>query len=151
MVDQAAVTRAVAAVEDPEYPGITIAELGILDGVHVDGHAVAIDLVPTRLGCPALEMIGRDVVAAAEAVPGVRGASIRWCLDRAWTVGRVSASARRALARTFTVTVRQRDGGLRCPVCGGSDVHDVSDVGPAPCRSIARCCSCRNPVEVLRT
>lgn len=144
------VRRAVAAVEDPEYPGITIDDLGILEDVRVDDGRVEVDLLPTRLGCPALELIGRDVAAAAGAVPGVDETSVRWLYEPAWTPARVSAGARERLAASFTVTVRARDGALRCPVCGGADVEDLSEVGPAPCRSIARCRGCRNPVEVLR-
>lgn len=144
------VRRAVAAVEDPEYPGITIDDLGILEDVRVEAGRVEVDLIPTRLGCPALDLIGRDVVVAARAVPGVHDASVRWVHEPAWTPARVSATTRRRLAASFTVAVRGADGGLRCPVCGESDVEDLSEVGPAPCRSIARCRSCRNPVEVLR-
>lgn len=144
------VRRAVGAVEDPEYPGITIDELGILEDVRVRGASVEVDLLPTRMGCPALDMIGRDVVTAARTVPGVLDATVRWRMEPAWSPDRVSASARARLAGTFTVTIRARDGGVRCPVCGGADVEDVSEVGPAPCRSIARCRTCRNPVEVLR-
>jgi ring-1,2-phenylacetyl-CoA epoxidase subunit PaaD len=152
-VDAGAVVRAVAAVEDPEYPGVTIDELGILEAVRVDAStaSVEVDLVPTRLGCPALDMIGRDVAAAARGVPGVGTAVVRWVHDPPWTPARVAPSARERLAATFTVTIRRPDGRVRCPVCGGTDVVDVSEVGPAPCRSIARCPSCRNPVEVLRT
>lgn len=152
-VDPAAVTRAVSAVEDPGYRGFTIAELGILESISVDPatSSVQIDLLPTRMGCPALEMIGRDVVAAVCAVDGVRGASVRWQLDPPWTPARVTAAARARLAGEHAVAIRGRDGTVRCPVCGGGEVVDVSEVGPAPCRSIARCDTCRNPVEVLRT
>lgn len=151
-VDAAAVTRAVSAVEDPEYEGFTIEDLGILDAVRVDATtaSVEVDLLPTRMGCPALDMIGRDVVSAARAVAGVRDASVRWLFDPPWTPERVTSTARARLAGELAVTVRRRDGGVRCPVCGSAEVVDVSEVGPAPCRSIARCTACRNPVEVLR-
>ena len=154
MIDRAALRRAVAAVEDPEYPGITIGDLGILHDVRVDtaGSTVEVDLLPTRLGCPALDMIRRDVEHAARAVPGVDQVSVRFCHEPAWTPERVSAGARAALARELTVAVRGRDGGVTCPVCGGADgsVEVLSEVGAAPCRSVAVCRACRNPVEVLR-
>lgn len=151
-VDPAAITRAAAAVEDPGYQGFTIADLGILEAVRVDTttSSVEVDLLPTRMGCPALEMIGRDVVAAVRAVEGVRDATVRWRLDPPWTPARVTSAARARLAGEHAVTIRRRDGSVRCPVCGSADVVDVSEVGPTPCRSIARCDACRNPVEVLR-
>ncbi len=152
-IDADAVTRVAAAVEDPGYQGFTIAELGILGGVEVDHAAATVEiaLLPTRMGCAALEMIGRDVVAAVRSVAGVRGAAVRWQLDPPWTPARVSPSARARLAGEHAVTIRSAGGGVRCPVCGSDDVVDVSEVGPTPCRSVARCDACRNPIEVLRT
>lgn len=52
------VSRALAQVHDPEYPGVSIVDLGLLEGVRVDdaGHA-EVDLIPTFSGCPALHMI----------------------------------------------------------------------------------------------
>ena len=66
---EAAVVEAVSSVCDPEYPEITIAELGILERVSAsdDGSMVRIELVPTMLGCPALDLIARDVRTAAQA------------------------------------------------------------------------------------
>jgi ring-1,2-phenylacetyl-CoA epoxidase subunit PaaD len=145
------VRAAVAAVEDPEYPGITIDDLGILADVRVvtESGSVEVDLLPTRLGCPALDVIRRDVENATRGVDGVRHTAVRFRHRPAWTPERVSIATRRRLAREMTITIRS-PAGLTCPVCGGTDVEDVSEVGPAPCRSVARCRACRNPVEVLR-
>lgn len=151
-LDVAAVTRVASSVEDPGYRGFTIAELGIFGGVRVDAttSTVEVDLLPTRMGCPALEMIERDVVRAVSAVDGVRAAAVRWQLDPPWTPARVTNDARARLAGEHGVTIRRPDGTVACPVCGSAAVVEVSEAGPTPCRSIARCDACRNPVEVLR-
>jgi len=150
--DRGAVERAVAAVEDPEYPGVTIADLGILEDVRVDraGAGVEVDLLPTRIGCPALEMIRADVEAAARSVPGVQTVTVRFRHDPPWTPDRITAKARGMLARELTIAVPVRGAVLRCPVCGSGDVEPVTEVGSAPCRSVARCRACRNPLEVVR-
>ena len=142
---------ALASVDDPEYAGISIASLGMIESVVVDqrGRAV-IELVPTYAGCPALELIARDVIAAARIVVGVNEVQLRWRRDLSWTPERLRADARAALAREFTVVLRRKDGTVRCPVCGSDGVVDQSEVGPTRCRSVAWCPSCRNPVEVLR-
>jgi len=102
-LDRAAVTRAVAGVTDPEYPGITIDGLGILAGVHVAGASVGVDLLPTRLGCPALDLIRRDVERAARSVVGVDEVAVRFCTRPQWTPERITEAGRRALAEHFTV------------------------------------------------
>lgn len=146
----AQVRAAVAAVHDPEYPGVTIDDLGILESVAVDDRGrAAIGLVPTMLGCPALEVIERDVAAAAAAA-GARHVEVTFLTSPPWTPDRIRPGARHVLARDFTVALRRRDGSVVCPVCGGRAVEDRGEFGATLCRSLAWCPDCRNPVEVVR-
>ena len=145
-----AVQAAVAAVADPEYPGLTIDDLGILESVAVDGAGrAAVGLVPTMLGCPALEVIERDVAAAARAA-GATEVEVTFLASPAWSPERIRPDARQVLARDFTVALRRPDGSVACPVCGGRAVEDRSGFGATLCRSLAWCPDCRNPVEVVR-
>lgn len=147
----AAVRDAVAAVTDPEYPDLTIEQLGMLEAVREPAAGrVEVDLVPTVLGCPALREIEADVVAAATAVPGVDSVGVRFLAQPTWTPDRVAPDARDRLAREYTITIRSADGSAICPVCGGREVEERSAFGPTVCRSVAWCPDCRNPVEVLR-
>ena len=57
-----AVRAAVAAVDDPELPGVSIVELGLLEQLSADAEgAVSIGLIPTFSGCPALSLIAELV------------------------------------------------------------------------------------------
>ncbi len=149
-----AVAEAVASVSDPEYPGVSIADLGLLERLAVteraDGTHVTVGLIPTFSGCPALAMIAADVRNAVEAVPGVAACRVDWLTEPVWSVERVTPAARSHLGTEFSVVFRGADGGLRCPVCGSADVEDRSLAGPTRCRSVAWCASCRNVVEVMR-
>jgi ring-1,2-phenylacetyl-CoA epoxidase subunit PaaD len=56
---------------------------------------VSIDLLPTFIGCPALDMIAGDVRAKLAGIPGVsdvqvNGSSITWSVDRITQAGRES-------------------------------------------------------------
>lgn len=143
------VRAAVASVNDPEYPDVSITDLGLLVDARVVGSRAEVDLVPTFSGCPALAMIADDVRAAVSWVEGVDEVDVRW-VDGVWTPARLSLAARLALAEEYTVVLRRADGSLVCPVCGSTAVADTSDAGPTRCRSLAWCPDCRNPVEVLR-
>ena len=147
---------AVAAVTDPEYPDLTIADLGILERVTVlapapgeAGPSVLVELVPTVLGCPALRTIELDVVAAALAAGGV-AVEVRFLHEPVWSPERITGPARDRLARDYTITLRGRDGSLRCPLCGSAAVTERSAIGPTRCRAVYYCADCRNPVEVIR-
>lgn len=146
------VRGAVASVNDPEYPDVSIVDLGLLVDAEVDAatRSAAIDLVPTFTGCPALSMIAGDVEAAVLAVDGIDHVTVRWRRDVVWDTDRMSFAARRRLATDYTVTLRRKDGTLRCPVCGSDAVADQSMAGPSRCRSVAWCPTCRNPIEVMR-
>jgi ring-1,2-phenylacetyl-CoA epoxidase subunit PaaD len=146
-----AVRAAVEAVPDPEYPGVGIGELGMVDSVTIeDDGGVEVVLVPTFLGCPALDLIEADARAAAGAVPGVGRVAVHWARDVMWSSVRIIGRARQFLADELTVAVPDVGGATICPVCGHEALEPVSDFGPSPCRRIARCPSCRNPVEVIR-
>ncbi|MDE0497480.1 MAG: iron-sulfur cluster assembly protein [Acidimicrobiaceae bacterium] len=149
----AAVRRSVSQVCDPEYPEVTIAELGILERVSSSdgGSTVRIELVPTMLGCPALDVIARDVTDAARAACAGADVSIEVSFvdDPVWTPDRIAPSAVGFLAREYSVAVRSRSAAASCPICGNVALEHRSDFGPTPCRSVEWCPSCRNPIEVV--
>ena len=62
-----AVRAALAEVPDPELPVVSVVDLGIVERVDVAGGRIAVELIPTFIGCPALELIE----ASVDAAPGV--------------------------------------------------------------------------------
>ena len=147
------VRAAIATVDDPEYPGISIVDLGLLESIDVqpDGNVV-VGLVATFSGCPALTMIADDVrqaVAAVDNVAGPQAVDIRWLASPTWTIDRVTDKARQAMAREFTVAIRIGRGPVPCPRCG-ADTTENSMFGPSRCRAVHVCQSCTEVVEVMR-
>ena len=147
------VRAAIATVDDPEYPGISIVDLGLLESIDVqpDG-GVVVGLVPTFSGCPALAMIAADVrraVTAVDDMAGPQAIDVRWLASPAWTIDRVTDNARQAMAREFTVAVRIGRDPVPCPRCG-ADTTENSMFGPSRCRAVHVCRSCTEVVEVMR-
>ena len=145
-----AVLDAIRSVTDPEYPDVSIVDLGLLESLTVDDGCVTVGLIPTFSGCPALSMIADDVRTAVRSVDGVASCDVEWLASPVWSTDRMSVGAERRLADEYTVVLRRKDGGVRCPVCGSDAVEPQSMAGPTRCRSISWCAGCRNPVEVLR-
>ena len=143
-----AVRAAVSAVDDPELPGVSIVELGLLERLVVDDGAVTIGLIPTFSGCPALSVIAERVEEAAVAVEGVRTVAVTFLDSPAWSVERISGAARERLAAGLTIAV-ERDGRASCPRCGAETVEQ-SMFGPTRCRAVHRCPGCGEVVEVMR-
>jgi ring-1,2-phenylacetyl-CoA epoxidase subunit PaaD len=175
--DVDAVRRAVEAVPDPELPPVTIGMLGMLHylDVQTDGRVV-VDLLPTYSGCPATEMIARDVEAALTAVDGVRGVEVRFRFDPPWSPDRIdavgrdrlrifgiappgdvptgapTADGRRALPIVGNAEARSAPDERRpCPYCGSWDTILDSRFGPTPCRDLRSCRACDQPFEAFRS
>lgn len=142
------VRTAVEAVTDPEIPVLTIADLGILRGIRVDGARVEVDITPTYSGCPALEVIREDVAAAVRAT-GVPDVVVRTVLAPAWTTDWMSAEGRRKLHDHGIAPPPAT--GLRplpvveCPQCGSADTEEVSRFASTPCQALHRCVDCLEP------
>jgi ring-1,2-phenylacetyl-CoA epoxidase subunit PaaD len=159
MVTVTALEAAVAAVADPELRVLTIADLGILRGVQVavDGR-VTVTITPTYTGCPAMDVIRRDIVAAARAA-GSAEVEVRTELSPPWTTDWISADGRAKLAAagiappsgrrvqpaTVTLTLS-----VRCPRCGSPDTEELSRFGSTACKSLWRCRACREPFDAIK-
>lgn len=145
------VHEAISSVDDPEYPGVSIVDLGLLERLEVaaDG-SVRIGLIPTFSGCPALAMIAHDVKVAVRSVPGVGNVELAWLATPVWTVGRIGPETRSRLGREFTVAVQVGSSTPRCPRCG-TPTEMQSMFGPSRCRAVHRCPACLETVEVMRS
>lgn len=144
------VEDALGAVDDPEYPGVSIVDLGLVEHVRVEGDHVEIDLIPTFSGCPALAYIADDVRARVGQIDGVGNVTVSFLAAPAWTPARIAPSALPRLARDFGVAV---DVGVKppdCPRCGVAALVEQSMFGPTRCRSVQRCRSCGEVVELIR-
>ena len=68
-VDDARIARAWAVLDgvlDPEVPAVSVRDLGIVRDVRRAGEALEVVLTPTYSGCPATEVIERDVLTLAQ-------------------------------------------------------------------------------------
>jgi ring-1,2-phenylacetyl-CoA epoxidase subunit PaaD len=151
--------RALAALEtvtDPEIPVLTIADLGILRDVSVRGDMVEVTITPTYSGCPAMNMIALEIETAL-AHADIK-AHIRTSLSPAWTTDWLTETARRKLA-AFGIAPPEHAASRRalfgeerpvCPRCGSADTEQISEFGSTACKSLHRCCTCREPFDAFK-
>jgi ring-1,2-phenylacetyl-CoA epoxidase subunit PaaD len=157
-----AVWEALAEVPDPEIPVVSVVDLGLVHAVELDGERLRVELLPTFVGCPALELI-RDSVAErlAGMAPTVE---VEMTFAVPWTSDRITAEGRRKLRESgfappqpaaaddgrplfATITTRPR---ATCPWCGSSDTAMENAFGPTLCRAIFWCSRCRQPFEQFK-
>ena len=160
MVTAEAVWEALAEVEDPEIPVISIVDLGVVRDVQIEGERVHVEFTPTFLGCPALEVMRDQMTATIEELGAE--ADVEVVMDDSWSTDRITPVGREKLRAagfappapreaTAPRLVQLQTAVFRCPYCGSTDTKLENIFGPTPCRSIRYCTSCRQPFEQVKT
>jgi ring-1,2-phenylacetyl-CoA epoxidase subunit PaaD len=155
----------VAAVADPEIRVITIDELGILRDVAEDPATgrVTVTITPTYTGCPAMDVIRADIVAALAAA-GRPDAEVVTVYAPAWSTDWISDAGRAKLAAAGIAPPGPAGSAspagtpgpvpvaltVRCPHCGSAGTEQVSRFGSTACKALWRCRDCREPFDHLK-
>ncbi len=156
--------RVLGGVLDPEVPALSIDDLGIVRAVtEGDAGELRVVLTPTYSGCPATEVIERDVVDALDAA-GL--GPVRVTLQRApaWSSDWIGAEGRRKLReygiappgrpadptlQPIRIVGRAADA-VACPRCGAARTERLSAFGSTACKALYRCLACREPFEYFK-
>ena len=135
------------SVADPEIPTVSIVDLGMVEAIEILPDSIAIELLPTFVGCPAQQLI-RDSVVAAVAPLGLPVLA-EFTFRVPWTSDRITPNGRERLAASgFDPPAERAD--IRCPYCSSARVAMDSAFGPTQCRSLFYCRDCRQPFEAFK-
>ncbi|AUY48472.1 1,2-phenylacetyl-CoA epoxidase subunit PaaD [Streptomyces sp. CB01881] len=151
---------AVEELPDPELPMVTLGDLGVVHAVRIGSDGTPeVELTPTFLGCPAMEVIER-AVRGVLAEAGHPAGRVHRVLVPAWSTDRISERGRRRLAehgiappgrpagaevRAVTVAL-----GPPCPHCGSQATRPLSPFGATRCQAILLCTACRETFAQFR-
>lgn len=157
-LSEAAVMAALAEVADPEIPVVSIVDLGMVERVRVEPDRIHVALLPTFVGCPALDAI-RSAVEGRLATFG-RPLDVRFEYRVPWTSDRITPDGRERLrvsgfappppADSDAPILVQLLAPVSCPHCGSRRTVLESAFGPTQCRAIYHCTACRQPFEAFK-
>jgi ring-1,2-phenylacetyl-CoA epoxidase subunit PaaD len=159
--DETAVRAALAEVMDPELPMLSVVDLGIVHRVEVgagDGP-IRVEILPTFVGCPALELIRTSIADRLGAFG--RPVEVIATFEVPWTSERITTDGRRALlaagiappdagAHLATGSPIELEPRVPCPFCGSRRTVLENVFGPTQCRTIRHCADCRQPFEAIK-
>ncbi len=155
-------------VADPEIPVLSVVDLGIVREVRWNEQGeLVIAITPTYSGCPAMEMIARDIRSAMKR-RGIERLRLETKLSPAWTTDWMTDEAKVRLreygiappSQLVGVTdirsaklVKSPDEGtaVRCPRCGSEATDLVSRYGSTACKALYKCRSCLEPFDVFKS
>ncbi len=145
-------------VMDPEIPIISVVDLGIVRDVREQAGRFEVIVTPTYTGCPATKQIEADIRQALDE-GGFEEADMRISLSPAWTTEWITKQGREQL-RAFGIAPPEGSAGKRalfsgdanvaCPRCASRDTEQISEFGSTACKSLWRCCSCREPFDYFK-
>lgn len=154
----ATVRAALAEVPDPEIPVVSIVDLGMVGEVEVGPDRIRVELLPTFVGCPALDLIRAGVELRLRAFD--RPVDVRFSFHVPWTSDRITLEGREKLrasgfappapAQPDTPVLVQLATPVSCPNCGSRRTVLENYFGPTQCRSIHHCTDCRQPFESFK-
>ena len=148
-------------VTDPEIPVLSVVDLGVARDVQLgDDGRVEVVITPTYSGCPAMNAIELNIVAALEAA-GYPDPTVTPVLSPPWTTDWLSEAGRRKLeefgiAPPAQATTSKRallfgEGDeVRCPRCRSASTERVSEFGSTACKALYRCRDCLEPFDYFK-
>ena len=149
------VWHALRDVPDPEIPAVSVVDLGVIRLVERTPERVRVELLPTFVGCPALEVMRE---AIAERLSGFAPVvEVEVSFAEPWTSDRITVEGRRKLEASGFAPPPAQGFQLiplmpvaRCPFCGSRRTRLENAFGPTQCRAIHYCTDCRQPFEQFK-
>jgi ring-1,2-phenylacetyl-CoA epoxidase subunit PaaD len=150
--------QALAEVKDPEIPVVSVVEMGIVREVEINEDAVRVTMTPTFSGCPALDVMRRDMETAVRQL-GIENVTVETVLHPPWSTDWITDEAREKL-RQFGLAPPQKHGGdlisvafldvAECPHCGSKNTTIKNSFGTTLCRMIYYCHDCQDAFEQFK-
>lgn len=145
-------------VSDPEIPVLSIMEMGVVRSAVVEKNTAHIEITPTYSGCPAMDVIGDDIVKALEEA-GYQ-VKVKLVLSPAWTTDWITEKGRNALkeygiapplnAEADKEVLLEGKRLVKCTNCGSENTHMVSQFGSTACKALFKCDDCLEPFDYFK-
>ncbi len=145
-------------VSDPEIPVLSVLDLGVIREAVEENGIVKIKLTPTYSGCPAMDVITDDLKKAFSELG--KKATVELILSPAWSTDWISEEGlqkmeeygiARPLSETHDKDVLLGEKKLvKCPQCGSTQTHLVSQFGSTACKALFKCDDCEEPFDYFK-
>ena len=145
-------------VSDPEIPVLSIMEMGVVRSAKLKDGIVNVQITPTYSGCPAMDVIGDDIIKAFQE-KGLE-AKVELVLSPAWTTDWITPKGRLALEKYGIASPLNETADkeallgnkklVKCPQCGSFNTKLVSQFGSTACKAFFQCEDCLEPFDYFK-
>lgn len=145
-------------VSDPEIPVLSVMEMGVVRSAKAVNGIVEVKVTPTYSGCPAMDVIGDDIIKAFRE-KGYQ-AKVELVLSPAWTTDWITPKGRKALEEYGIAAPLSPEADkevllenkklVKCPLCGSTNTKLVSQFGSTACKAFFQCEDCLEPFDYFK-
>lgn len=145
-------------VLDPEIPVLTILDMGVVRSAIIKDDEVIVKITPTYSGCPAMDVIGEDIIIAFKKEG--YNAKVELVLSPAWTTDWITEKGRQSLEGYGIAppldAIADKEvllGGkklVKCTNCGSTNTKLVSQFGSTACKALFKCNDCQEPFDYFK-
>lgn len=145
-------------VSDPEIPVLSIMEMGVVRSAKLINNVVEVEITPTYSGCPAMDVIGDDIIKAFKN-EGFE-AKVKLILSPAWTTDWITPKGRMALEKYGIASPLNEEADkdallgnkkiIKCPQCGSLNTKLISQFGSTACKALFKCEDCLEPFDYFK-
>lgn len=144
-------------VKDPEIPVLSLVDLGVITDIRFDEETVIVEMTPTFVGCPAIDMM-KDEVQQVLLNNGIPSVHVDVNFRTQWTSDFITEKGKQALkqfglapppslALFSDIDILEH---AACPRCNGTNTELKNPFGPTLCRSIHYCNTCKEAFEQFK-
>lgn len=159
MLSKEKILELISVIPDPEIPVITIAELGVIRDVVVEGENVEIKITPTYSGCPAMKQM-EDDIRTTLSKNGISNLKVTLIYSPAWTTDWIPAEAKEKL-RKYGIAPPEKttedkswltgkNKVVLCPRCKSNNTKLISQFGSTACKALYQCQDCLEPFDYFK-
>jgi ring-1,2-phenylacetyl-CoA epoxidase subunit PaaD len=156
--DNSQIMALLEEVKDPEIPVLSLIDLGVITGIHLNDteDKIVVEMTPTFSGCPAINYMQKDVerVLAEHNIP----AEVRVSFENSWNSNRITEKGRLAIKKFGLAPPPRYEGKpnlelllhAECPFCDSSNTEPRNPFGPTLCRAFYYCNNCSQLFEQFK-
>ncbi|MDH7447702.1 1,2-phenylacetyl-CoA epoxidase subunit PaaD [Aquimarina sp. 2201CG14-23] len=145
-------------VHDPEIPVLSIMDMGVVRSAQIIDNVVHVKITPTYSGCPAMDVIGDDIVHAFDQ-ENIK-AEVSLVLSPAWSTDWITPKGRKALEAYGIAAPLDEESDkevllgnkrmVKCTQCSSTNTKMISQFGSTACKALFQCEDCLEPFDYFK-
>lgn len=134
---------------DPELPGVSLWDLGVLQDIKVMPEHIHVIITLTYSGCPAVVTMQEDIISCLKEQYPDHRVDVEIALSPAWTTDAMSPEAKAKL-KSIQITAPDVNNQVHCPLCNSTNTKLISQFGSTSCKALYQCRDCSEAFDYFK-